>query len=550
MVNYQDPSKGPAVACVSSDPNAGFGTVLTDANGNATCTLLFGGQPGNGQFVPTVGSVPSATATPAGFWQPSPVDDTNPTPVQASWFGPVLREVVSPGAAQTIKITSGNNQTTNAGTTLQPLQVEVDDASGKPLSGIAVNWTATPSNLVNISAPSGTTDFGGKASPGTVILSGSATGTIQIKAALADPTKSVTFTINVGQVTPPVTITGFTIVSGNNQSALMNTAFAQPLVVKVTTSNGAPSGVTVQFSATSAVFLSSTTATTDANGNAQINVTAGSATGAATVTASVPGQASQTFSLTVTSTPVAPVVSASNFVNGADLQANSLSPCGIGALVTTAGALGVTAVGPTFPGLPVPNTNVKLTIGNVGAPILSVGTTAIGQQQINFQVPCEVTPGSSVPATLAVGSGTTNVNLNIGAASPGIFQTLMSDGQYRAVIVRPDGSYVSLQNPARRGETVEAYVTGLGPTSPSVGTLSLPQPPVSLNSPTGTVIVGMAGRGVPLLYSLLSEDLPGVFVVTFQIPSDMTTGNDVTFSMSVVVNGNTFNSGLSHIPVQ
>ena len=36
------------------------------------------------------------------------------------------------------------------------------------------------------------------------------------------------------------------------------------------------------------------------------------------------------------------------------------------------------------------------------------------------------------------------------AASPGIFETVMSDGVRRAVVIRPDGSFVSPQNPARR----------------------------------------------------------------------------------------------------
>src|SRR5579872_1719684 len=111
----------------------------------------------------------------------------------------------------------------------------------------------------------------------------------------------------------------------------------------------------------------------------------------------------------------------------------------------------------------------------------------------------------------------------------------MTDGVYRAVLVRPDGSIVSLQNPARRGENVVAYVTGLGPTTPAVGTGSLPQPGGAAVTPQDTVIVGMAGRAVPLNYARLSEDLAGVFVVSFQIPSDMSTGTDVTFSVAVEV---------------
>jgi uncharacterized protein (TIGR03437 family) len=294
------------------------------------------------------------------------------------------------------------------------------------------------------------------------------------------------------------------------------------------------------------VSLSATTATTDSNGRAQVNVTALNAQGAATVVASVAGVGSQTFSLAVT--PPAPTITAGNFVNGADLQPNSLSPCGLGALVS-AGTLGATSAASTFPGLPVTSTNVSINFSNTAAPILSIGTNPAGQQQITFQVPCTVTPSSSVPVTVTVGAGATNVNVPVGAASPGIFQTQMSDGVLRALLVRPDGSYVSLQNPARRGETEIAFVTGLGATSPPVGTGALPVPGTTATV-QGAVVPGMTGQAVPLVYARLSEDLPGVYLVAFQIPATMNTGNNVTLSVGIQVSGTTTYSGLSTIPVQ
>jgi uncharacterized protein (TIGR03437 family) len=557
LLNLQDPNTGPAVACLSTDPNAGFGTVLTDANGNATCTPVFGGQPCSsptanscGQFVVAYGglALPLVSVTPAGFWQVSPNDENNPTPILAYHLptAGALNLKVTPGATGNIKKTQGDNQSVNPGAVVPTLlQVEVDDNAGKPLSGRPVNWTVSPPNAANLTSTSGFTDFNGKASPGVIVLSGNATGTVLVRATLGtDSSKSVTFTINA---ITPAQVTAFDIVSGNNQSAAVNTSFSQPLVVQVTTSAGTPSGVIVQFSATGPVFVSATVATTDSNGRAQINVLAGSGTGSASVTATVAGATPRTFSLSVT--PPAPIISTTNFLNGADLQPNSLSPCALGAVVTSPGALGIASVGPTFPGLPVPSSTVKLTINNVGAPILSVGINPAGQQQIEFQTPCESPTGGAVPAVLTVGTGSSNVNLAIGAASPGIFSTQMSDGAFRAVVTRPDGSYVSLSNPARRGEQVVAFVTGLGATTPSVGTQALPQPGTTAVV-QGTVIVGMAGRAVPFSYARLSEDLPGVYVVGFQIPADMTTGNDVSFSITVQVSGTPYNSGSSRIPVQ
>jgi len=150
---------------------------------------------------------------------------------------------------------------------------------------------------------------------------------------------------------------------------------------------------------------------------------------------------------------------------------------------------------------------------------------------------------------VTVGAGATPVNVPVAAASPGIFQTQMSDGVLRALLVRPDGSYVSLQNPARRGETEIAFVTGLGATSPPVGTGALPVPGTTATV-QGAVVPGMTGQAVPLVYARLSEDLPGVYLVAFQIPATMNTGNNVTLSVGIQVSGTTTYSGLSTIPVQ
>ena len=79
--------------------------------------------------------------------------------------------------------------------------------------------------------------------------------------------------------------------------------------------------------------------------------------------------------------------------------------------------------------------------------------------------PAKPAIASSVPITVNVGGGTATVNMPVQAATPGIFETVMTDGTRRAVAIRPDGSFVSLQNPARRGEIIRVFVTGMGPTS-------------------------------------------------------------------------------------
>ena len=534
LANLPD-NTGPTMQC-KSGPGAGVGTVLTDATGRATCQPVFGPVPGSGQYQINVGGAyPSAdfTQTPTSYRYSNPYGFTT-----------------TPGRPASVTATQGNGQSVNPGQNLPtPLGVLVSDSNGNPLAGQTISWSVSPAGAASLFNTVTTTDANGKATTGVAVSGAFAAGSITVTAtAAADTTKSAAFTITV---IPVVTITGFTIVSGNNQSAPVNTAFGSPLVVQVTTSAGTAANIPVQFRvAGGSVSLNATNVTTDSTGKAQVTASAGSVTGAATVTATVTsntGVGSQTFSLTVL--PPAPAITASNFVNGADSSLNTLSPCSIGALVGSQAALGVTGLVPTFPGVPV-NSSVKITLSNISAPILSIGTLASGMQQIQFQVPCEVAPGS-VPVTVNLGGGTTNVTLTVQAASPGVYQTAMSDNVVRAVLVRPDGSFVTLANPARRGETEVAYVTGLGPTSPLVGTSSVPAPSASATV-QGIVIAGMNGGGVPVVSAKAAEDLPGVYVVAFQIPTDMATGNDITFSVGVVVPGGTsaINSNSVKIPVQ
>jgi uncharacterized protein (TIGR03437 family) len=533
LVNNQDATQGPVMQCAGT-PGAGLYTALSDEKGTATCTPIFTGMPNrSGQFSVLVGGAyPGAdpTQTPTGYWNSLGIGIT-----------------ATPGVPGKIVITGGTNQSVNPGSSVSvPLQVEVQTAGGSPLAAQDVRWTVTPAGAGTLGATTTSTDATGRTS-NTFRASATAGGTVTVTATLAaDSSKSTNFTVTV---IPVVTISGFQIVSGNNQSAAVNTAFAQPLVVQVT-ATGSAANIPVQFSASGPVSISATTVNTDANGRAQVTATAGSLTGAASVTATLAsstGTGTQTFSLTVLAP--APVISAASFVNGADSQADSLSPCSIAAILAPAGTFTAQA-GPTFPGLPLPSTNIGITLNGVSAPVLNLINLADGRQKLLFQVPCETSPGASVPATITAGGGTTNVNLKVQAASPGLFLTQMSDGVLRPLLIHSDGSYVSLANPARRGETLTALATGLGATAPSVGTNSVPAP----GSPSivqGAVVVGMSGGGVPLISARRSEDLPGVYLVAFQIPANMATGNDVSFSIAVIPAGSStpIYSNPARIPV-
>ena len=169
-----------------------------------------------------------------------------------------------------------------------------------------------------------------------------------------------------------------------------------------------------------------------------------------------------------------------------------------------------------------------------------------GQQSATFQVPCEVNPGS-VQVTVRSGSTSANFTAQVQAVAPGIFESVQSDGRRRGVIVKPDGSFATLENPARKGEIVRMYVTGLGANSvlPQVGTNSPGFPDGdSIVANLSSIIVGVGDNGVRVVSARYARDLIGVYEIAFQIP----TGELINQNLAVNVNG-IFGLG-SSIPVQ
>ena len=436
-----DPKNLPSATCATA-PGADPGSVLTDANGDGNCFPVFGPVTGNGGINVLVGGL-----DPAQFDQSiSPQPLTQP----AAYFSYALQigvTAISPGL---ITVVSGNNQTVNPGQASAPLVVKVTDASGAvTIANMAVNWTLTPAGGATLTTNSSTTDSSGQAQT-TVNFGANAVGQISVKAALTGANSSITTTFTLST---NVQIAALTKVSGDSQSIQANQNFPAPLIVQVNGTNGQPVvGQPVSFSITGGGTLSATSVPTDTSGRAQVTVKAGATPGAVTVTASA-GNASQSFALTVI--PPGPALSTNSFHNaGGGSGLTALSPC---SLVTVLAS----GLAPNIQGL-VLNTNAfgpwattlvndTVTVNSVASPIYSVGNVA-GAEQLTFQVPCETAPANSVAIAVNVGGGSATVNMPVQAATPGIFQTVMSDGTARAVAFRPDGTFVSLQNPARRGK--------------------------------------------------------------------------------------------------
>jgi uncharacterized protein (TIGR03437 family) len=476
--------------------------VLTDANGNASCTPLFG-KMGTGTFTIIVG----------GAFTFSNNQFT------------VL--VGNPGI---ISIVSGNNQSGLPGQTLPlPIVATVSDLAGNLLTGVGVNFTSLTPGGATFTNVRNTTDANGRVSASVVL--GTTAGTIQIQVA---DTGGLVKTPAVFTETVNINVSAITAISGGGQTTFINQAFAQPVVVQVNGPTQQPVvGATVTFAVTSgSATVATPTAVTGANGQASTTVTAGPNAGAITVTATATGGFSTSFSLTAN--PPGPTNF--SYFNGASNAPNSLSPGSI-VTITAQGLVGSNIQGSVSGGefgpMPYQLAGVTVTIGGIPAPLFNVSNVN-GTQSVTLQVPYEVAAGT-LPIKIAVnGGGSNSAFVTVNAVSPGFFSSVQSDGVTRAIALRPNGTLVTPQNPAARGENIRVYLTGLGPVSPAVATGNFSPSTGSDPAVTYPLIAGINNNGVAIIQAIYARNLVGVYELTIQAPAaDVAPSGAVPLSIAV-----------------
>lgn len=517
--------------------------VYTDTTGTATCNLEFGGKVGSGSFSIIYGGAFS--------------------------FSGYSYQVTAGAPAAWVNLL-GNNQSGNPGTVLgRHLQGTLTDMGGNLVPGIPVTFTANPLGSVVLSNASTTTDANGNA--GAVATLGTGAGPVTVVLSTQSGiTATFSLTINV-------IISGMTITSGNQQSALVNAPFTNPLTVQVV-DNGAPvPGISVAFTVTNgSAVVGTATATTDANGLASTTATAGPNAGPVVITATATGTnnttVSQTFNLTVT--PPGPVCDQPQvFFNGASFAPNQISPGAVAVMDCVSGiADGIQGVvsgdtsygiGPTV--LPTQIQGVSLKFGetsnSVYAPLFYLANIN-GQESVAFQVPFELYPLASGQNTVQLTVNNNNLNATLTAplaqGAPGIFEWTPANSTSKyAIMLHADGSLVTAQKPAQASETLRAYVTGLIPPFDSSGgsmvssntlgstagvTITTPVI-VSLNSAS----VNIKGDFPPVV--TYAEGMIGVWQVEFVVPASPKTGSNVPFNVGIPVNGANVWAKASHIPV-
>lgn len=505
-----DPTLYPTASCAPSPT----GAALTNFNGVASCDVVLGPRIGAGTFTATVGYTHSSGA---------------------------ISFQATAGAPGIVQIIQGNNQSGGPGQTLPlALLIHVTDSGGNTLVNTPVTWTVVTPGTVTLSQVVGATDTNGNAS--ALATLGNVAGVAQVTATAG----SVTVGFDLTVVVPTA---GLQKISGDQQSATINTAFTSPLVVKVVDSKGnGIAGAQVNFQVTSgSASLGFQQAYTDSTGQADTTVTAGATPGAITITATT-----STFSVSFTLTAQGPGPTNLAVVNGASFDPTTGISPGSVAVITgmdiLPGVQGLVTATPNSAGqLPTSFSGVTVTFNGTPAPIYYVQDTN-GSDQVSVQVPVEVQPGASVAVQVSVTNlGSTTITVPVTPVAPAVYTATYSGKSY-AVALRPDGSSVSPTNPAQPGENIRIFATGLGQTSPAIATGT---PGAANQTVTAPLLAGLNNAGVPLISAVYAQGTTGLYVVTIQVPTDAPTGSYQPVGIVAYdPAGNAYFAPATYIPIQ
>jgi uncharacterized protein (TIGR03437 family) len=218
-----------------------------------------------------------------------------------------------------------------------------------------------------------------------------------------------------------------------------------------------------------------------------------------------------------------------------------------GELITLYGAnlAPSTAVAPGAP-FPTSLAGVQVTINDTPAPLYYVSP-----EQASVVVPYGLAQGVAQIQVTNNGASSNVVTVFTNTAVPGVFTNPVGGLGYAAALHAADNSPVTTSNPAKIGEYISVYVTGLGAVSPAI-TDGAPGPVESLSQTTGKIAVGVAGRAATVSYSGLAPQLAGLYQINFQMPAAVPPGDAVLtiagpnfFSSQALITVGTSSTGAS-----
>ncbi len=176
-----------------------------------------------------------------------------------------------------------------------------------------------------------------------------------------------------------------------------------------------------------------------------------------------------------------------------------------------------------------------VTVNNISAPLLYVSSTLI-----NAQVPFETALGTlPIEVSRGIGGNATS-SLIVAAASPGIFTMNVSGSSQGAIVTStgevaaPAGSLSGQSaRPARRGELISIFLTGLGDVTnrPPIGAPARIPPPFSETILKAAVSIG--GVSATPSFAGLAPLFVGLYQENVLVPDKAPTGDAIQVVLSI-----------------
>ena len=151
------------------------------------------------------------------------------------------------------------------------------------------------------------------------------------------------------------------------------------------------------------------------------------------------------------------------------------------------------------------------------------------RSQLGIQIPTELTGTSATLQVIVKGQSSPTQMFAVAPFSPGIF-SINQQGAGEGAVTHADGTVVSPDSPAKPGETVIIYATGLGQVTPALATGTKPSATVSTVT---TPAVTIDGLPAVVQFSGVSGCCVGLNQVNVVVPSNVHAGANVNVTLSI-----------------
>ena len=223
----------------------------------------------------------------------------------------------------------------------------------------------------------------------------------------------------------------------------------------------------------------------------------------------------------------APVIDSLKIFNAASYApiTNSIAP---GEFLTLFGSN--LASGTQSASVPLPMTlgGVQATVNGRPAPLSFVSST-----QVNIQVPFATSESYATLQLIKDGLPSNKVTMYANLSAPGVFTLTNNDGAYPpgigpAAVLHADYSLVTADNPAKAGETLQLYVTGLGTVTPPVADgAAAPSNPLSMVDDFVAIDLldqNFVDAQANVTFAGLAPGFAGLYQINFVVPSGVASG--------------------------